>query len=307
METATTLPAIVPVEPQIMKNETNFVWNYESIEQYLSSVTAKYAHLVVTDENVEDMGKAKREVTSLRTHLQKFERATKTKLKKPAEDFSLQCRELYRIIAAVETPLDTQLQQYDDKRIAELKAQINSELRAKAAAVDVREETLEAFEFNPKWTNKTAKWSDIVIDIDHEIVRLKSLQQAQDDREQLRKDRQEMVLAYVETANTKYALHTPLQAAEFMKNELLDQGLSSIKETIFSAAQNIKAVETAAVQQTDSKQQDTPPLPPLPPIPSSSGDYKDMIVTIHHVHMGDYDRVCAMLDKVSYPYDIELR
>jgi hypothetical protein len=307
METATTLPAIVPVEPQITKNETNFVWNYESIEQYLSSVTAKYAHLVVTDENVDDMGKAKREVTSLRTHLQKFERATKTKLKKPADDFSLQCRELYRIIAAVETPLDTQLQAYDDKRIEALRGAIDRELQAKAAAIGVRPDTLNNFQFNPKWTNKTAKWSDIVIDIDHEIVRLKSLQQAQDDREQLRKDRQEMVLAYVETANTKYALHTPLQAAEFMKNELLDQGLSSIKETIFSAAQNIKAVETAAVQQTDSKQQDTPPLPPLPPIPSSSGDYKDMIVTIHHVHMGDYDRVCAMLDTISYPYDIELR
>ena len=307
MDIATTLPAIVPVEPQITKNETNFVWNYESIEQYLSSVTAKYAHLVVTDENVEDMGKAKREVTSLRTHLQKFERATKTQLKKPADDFSLQCRELYRIIAAVETPLDTQLQAYDDKRIEALRGAIDRELQAKAAAIGVRPDTLNNFQFNPKWTNKTAKWSDIVIDIDHEIVRLKSLQQAQDDREQLRKDRQEMVLAYVETANTKYALHTPLQATEFMNSELLDQGLSSIKEAIFSAAQNIKAVETAAVQQTDSEQQDTPPLPPLPPIPSSSGDYKDMIVTIHHVHMGDYDRVCAMLDKLSYPYDVDLR
>jgi uncharacterized protein YutD len=307
MDTVTTLPAIVPVDPQIIKNETTFEWNYEAIQQYLSSVTEKYDRLVVTDENVDDMGKAKREVVSLRTHLQKFERATKTVLKKPAEDFSYQCRNLYGIIAAVETPLNAQLQEYDNRRGDDLKAQISRELKAKSAAVDVRDETLEEFEFNPKWTNKTAKWSDIVVDIDHEVIRLKSLQQANDDREQLRKDRQEMVQAYVDTANAKYGLHTPLKIDEFMSSDLLDQGLSVIKETIFSAAQNIKAVETAAVQQSDIKTQDTPPLPPLPPIPQANGNYKDMIITIHHVHMDDYDRVCMALDKLSYPYDVDLR
>ena len=312
MDTVTTLPAIVPVEPQITKNETNFVWNYESIEQYLSSVTAKYAHLVVTDDNVDDMGKVKREVVSLRTHLQKFERATKTKLKKPADDFSLQCRSLYQIIADVEEPLQEQLQQYEDKRIAGVMEAIRREIAAKAQAVGVRDTYLTQVEWNPKWTNKTAKWSETVVEIDHEMVRLKAVQQADDDRQQLLRDRQEMGGMYVVEANTTYRLRTPLEASQVLTEDLLTQGLTDIKAIIFQVAEERKAIEDAVMEPQTVP--DTPPLPPLPPLPQNTmpmtgaGDeYKDMIVTIHHVHMGDYDRVCVMLDKLSYPYDVDLR
>ena len=83
-----------------------------------------------------------------------------------------------------------------------------------------------------------------------------------------------------------------------------------MKAAIFKAAEDRKAIEDAAVQQAAPP---VPPLPPLPPLPKSdppaehTEDYKDMIITIHHVHMGDYDRVCAALDQLSYPYDVALR
>lgn len=310
MNETTTLPALTPVEPQLLSFDAALQWNYTDIEEYLKAVTERYRNLVVTDENAEDMGKVKREVVSLRTHLQKFERSTKTKLKKPVDDFTMQCRNLYQIIAAVEEPLNAQLQIYEDRRIADVKAQIQREVAAKAQALGVREAYLEQVAWNPKWMNKTAKWSETVVEIDHELVRLKAVQQADDDREQLRRDRQEMARMYVEQANAAYALHSPLQVEEILTDDLLSRGLADMKETIFQAAQNIKAIEDAAVQHSAPP---VPPLPPLPPLPKSepsaenTDDYKDMIITIHHVHMGDYDRVCAALDQLSYPYDVALR
>ena len=310
MNETKTLPALVPVEPKLLSFDAALQWNYTDIEEYLKAVTERYRNLVVTDENVEDMGKVKREVVSLRTHLQKFERATKTKLKKPVDEFTLQCRDLYQIIAAVEEPLNAQLQIYEDRRIADVKAQIQREIAAKAQALGVRDTYIEQVVWNPKWTNKTAKWSETVIEIDHELVRLKAVQQADDDREQLRRDRQEMARMYVEQANAAYGLRSPLQAEQFLTDSVLSLGLADIKETIFQAAKEVKAIEDAAVQQAAPP---VPPLPPLPPLPKSeppaenAEDYKDMIITIHHVHMGDYDRICAALDQLSYPYDVALR
>ncbi len=310
MNETTTMPALVPVEPQLLAFDAALQWNYADIESYLKAVTERYRNLVVTDENVEDMGKVKREVVSLRTHLQKFERATKTKLKKPVDDFTMQCRDLYQIIAAVEEPLNVQLQIYEDRRVADVKAQIHREITAKAQALGVRDAYLEQVAWNPKWTNKTAKWSETVVEIDHELVRLKAVQQADDDREQLRRDRQEMARMYVEQANAAYDLHSPLQVEEILTDDLLSRGLADMKAAIFKAAENIKAIEDAAVRKAVPT---VPPLPPLPPLPKAepsaehTDDYKDMIITIHHVHMGDYDRVCAALDQLSYPYDVVLR
>lgn len=311
MNETTTLPALTPVEPQLLSFDAALQWNYTDIEEYLKAVTERYRNLVVTDENAEDMGKVKREVVSLRTHLQKFERATKTKLKKPVDEFTLQCRDLYQIIAAVEEPLNAQLQIYEDRRIADVKAQIQREMAAKAQALGVREAYLEQVVWNPKWTNKTAKWPETVVEIDHELVRLKAVQQADDDREQLRRDRQEMARMYVEQANAFYGLRSPLQTAEILTDTLLSQGLADMKAAIFKAAEDRKSIEDAAVQHSAPP---VPPLPPLPPLPKAepptenvSEDYKDMIITIHHVHMGDYDRVCAALDQLSYPYDVALR
>lgn len=310
MNETTTLPALVPVEPKLLSFDAVLQWNYTDIEEYLKAVTERYRNLVVTDENVEDMGKVKREVVSLRTYLQKFERSTKTKLKKPVDDFTMQCRDLYQIIAAVEEPLNAQLQIYEDRRIADVKAQIQREIAAKAQALGVRDAYIEQVAWNSKWTNKTAKWSETVVEIDHELVRLKAVQQADDDREQLRRDRQEMARMYVEQANASYDLHSPLQVEEILTDSLLSQGLADMKAAIFKAAENIKAIEDAAVQQAAPP---VPPLPPLPPLPKAeppaehAEDYKDMIITIHHVHMGDYDRVCAALDQLSYPYDVALR
>ena len=310
MNETTTLPALVPVEPKLLSFDAALQWNYADIEEYLKAVTERYRNLVVTDENVEDMGKVKREVVSLRTHLQKFERATKTKLKKPVDDFTMQCRDLYQIIAAVEEPLNAQLQIYEDRRIADVKAQIQREIAAKAQALGVRDAYLEQVVCNSKWTNKTAKWSETVVEIDHELVRLKAVQQADDDREQLRRDRQEMARMYVEQANASYGLRSPLQAEEILTDAVLSQGLADMKAVIFKTAEDRKAIENTAVQQAAPP---VPPLPPLPPLPKSdppaehTEDYKDMIITIHHVHMGDYDRVCAALDQLSYPYDVALR
>lgn len=116
MEEITTLPAIQPVMPKIEKQEFNFQWNHEEVKEYLISATEKYAGLVVTDENLKDMEKAKREITSIRTAIQKFQIRGKSELRKPVNVFDEQCKELLKVVNAVEAPLKEQLDKYETVR-----------------------------------------------------------------------------------------------------------------------------------------------------------------------------------------------
>ena len=126
MEEITTLPAIQPVMPKIEKQEFNFQWNHEEVKEYLISATEKYAGLVVTDENLKDMEKAKREITSIRTAIQKFQIRGKSELRKPVNVFDEQCKELLKVVNAVEAPLKEQLDKYETVRRDKLIAQILS-------------------------------------------------------------------------------------------------------------------------------------------------------------------------------------
>lgn len=162
------LPEIVPVNPVITRNEVAFEWNHEEVKKYLQEVTEKYVGLIVTDENLADMEKAKREIVRFRTAIAKFKGDGKRRLKAPADRFARQCDELIRVVEDVEMPISSQLAKYEDARKARLKESIVREYQAKASALGLDMANWQLDE-DSKWYNKTQKWGDTCIAIDRLI------------------------------------------------------------------------------------------------------------------------------------------
>jgi len=326
-QTAEKLPQIIPVEPQITTKPTGIEWNYESVQSYLNQITEKYQNLVVTDENFDDMTKTKSEIVHLRTSLQKFEVQGKRILKQPTTDFTNECAKLYKIISGVENPLEEQLQVFEDKRVAQVSADINGEFTKKAEAAGIREEFTKEFQIVDKWLNKTAKWGDTVVAIDQEVARILTVQKESDDAIARHAERREFAGLYIEKANMQYNLKSPLDPAVEITDELLDMTVTEIKAKIFETAEERHNIELAAMKHADVPPAMEPPeipvinpavmditMPSMPPINEYSApptnapmDYKDMVITMHRVNMADYDRICMALDTLAYRYDVELK
>ena len=295
MEEITTLPAIQPVMPKIEKQEFNFQWNHEEVKEYLISATEKYAGLVVTDENLKDMEKAKREITSIRTAIQKFQIRGKSELRKPVNVFDEQCKELLKVVNAVEAPLKEQLDKYETVRRDKLTAQISREYAAKATAVGLLEKYWQ-LDIDEKWLNKTAKWSETCVSIDH----LKA---------ELIDSRKEIRDLCIEKANIKYNLASPINADDVLNDtEIIDASVSEIKARIEAFARNRKEVEERARLAKEEVNQEEE----VPTIDEKEGIQKktDIIVTFHcrnDTEIQTVNEAINLIDGISFDMKVEVK
>lgn len=297
---------IIPaVEPKIISEVLPVKTNFEDVEAYLSNLVEKYTGLVVTDENQKDMEKTLREVVSIRTGIQKFEINGKRQLKKPVDDFARQCKNLLAIVNSVEAPLKEQLNVYENKRRDELQAAIGREFTAKADAAGLREE-YRLFEIPERWFNKTAKWSETCIDIDHVVSDLYSQQVTADNLAELKETRREMGIAYINTVNAEYNLATPL-TPDILADAVLEKPNAEIKGFIRQAAERQSEIESAA-RTTSAPAPVTPSIAP-PPIPQTTGWPRTMILTISLQNELDYQSMQDFLYEMpaNIKYDTEIR
>lgn len=301
MKTIEAEAIIIPaVEPKIISEVLPVKTNFEDVEAYLSNLVEKYTGLVVTDENQKDMEKTLREVVSIRTGIQKFEINGKRQLKKPVDDFARQCKNLLAIVNSVEAPLKEQLDIYENRRRDDIRAAIEREWEAKADAAGLRAEYRE---LDPlaAWFNKTQKWSDTCIEIDHIISERKSAQTTADNLAELKETRREMGTAYIDAVNTEYKLATPL-TPEILTDAVLEKPNSEIKGFIRQAAERQSEIETAA------RTADTPVHIAPPPIPQTTGWPRTMILTISLQNELDYQSMQDFLYKMpaNIKYNMEI-
>lgn len=308
MEEITTLPAIQPVMPKIEKQEFNFQWNHEEVKEYLISATGKYAGLVVTDENLKDMEKAKREITSIRTAIQKFQIRGKSELRKPVNVFDEQCKELLKVVNAVEAPLKEQLDKYETVRRDKLIAQISREYAAKATAVGLLEKYWQ-LDIDEKWLNKTAKWSETCVSIDHLIASQKEFQAADSAKAELIDSRKEIRDLCIEKANIKYNLASPINADDVLNDtEIVDASVSEIKARIEAFARNRKEVEERARLAKEEVNQEEE----VPTIDEKEGVQKktDIIVTFHcrnDTEIQTVNEAINLIDGISFDMKVEVK
>lgn len=248
------MPTVVLVEPEITESNLSFKWNFEKVKNSLEAFTEKYKGLVVTDDNLKDMEKARREVVHIRTALSKFRADGRRKLKEPSDRFSKQCDELIAVVTDVEMPINQQLEVYEEKRREELKERITSEYRAKASnmGLDIRFWQLDMPE---RWFNRTQKWSETCNDVDRLIKDQLVHQKEVEGLEELNKAKKDLMNSTIEAMNIKYELKTPLTPVAVFgsQSNVFDYSLTDIKEMIESKAKAQKEMEDRAVQMAKEK------------------------------------------------------
>lgn len=319
-ETVQKLPELIPVQPEMFEVAIKSDWNKTSVQEYLLAVTERYKGLVVTDENVDDMAKTLREIVKLRTSLKSFKTKGMKQLKEPANNFSYEVDKLMDIVTDVELPLKTQLDGYEKKRQEELEAKFSKEIELKAQAAGLRDEFVRDFNVDPRWYNKTYKWSQICKDIDAEISRLSESQRLSDERVALIAERRDMAQEHINLANEKYALSTPITLSIFTETDLTERTLPEMKEIVYARAQRQHDIEQKAVEEKlrleSMKQEEQPePAPEVVPDPHEEAVNEasaettpktvDVEIVFHEVPPGMVDILYDRLDDIGFKYDVK--
>lgn len=204
--------SIVPVEPKVVST-VSFQWNFDEVKDYIKAITEKYEGLLVTDENVADMRKAKGELVSLRTSITKFGKKEKAELKAPYEQFAKEIGELEEIVRGREQGLDEQLEKYDEARKNEVLSKIKAAYSKEAEKQGLPYENYHLI-VEPKWFNKTAKWADVEKAISEQVAEQVKALHEEEMAKKLRAAQEASAGLYCELASLKAKLKTPITIAD---------------------------------------------------------------------------------------------
>lgn len=267
------------IEPRITVNQLDFQWNYEEVKAGLSAFADKYKGLIVTDENLPDMEKARREIVHARTSITKFKTEGKKKLMEPANKFASQCDGLLAVVQEVEMPIVAQLRKYDEQRKEQMVARINEyyQRRASEMSLDMKYWP-ESLPIQAKWLNKTQKWEDTCGDIDSIILGQINQQREDEAREELERQekehrealeaqkrameeqrkamkaqrnemeavKKEAANMFITMANEKYGLSSKISFREVFHRSIADLSTEDMKKAIDDYAKKRKEIEEKA-------------------------------------------------------------
>lgn len=249
------------IEPKITEKDIKVAWNNDEIKAALAAALEKYRNLLVTDENVKDMERARREVGSFRVKIETFKRRGRAELRKPMENFSAQCDELLALVKQVEEPLAAQLVHYEQERQNAMVERIMHAFKSICAEMGVRPE-FQAMTGTPRWLNRTQRFIDTVEDLKKEAAICLQQQKEADAREELKAMRREILTMYA--AKESEGLSTPVTLDEFTP-DILDIPVEQAKKLLAEKVDMRRKVEEAA----RSPQFDA--VEPVEPAPENAG------------------------------------
>lgn len=222
-----------------------FAWNFEELKADLSGRIEKYRGLVVTDENLQDMEKTKREIAGLRVKIGKFKTQVKSELDKPYKKFESQIKELLLIVEDAEKPISEQLDVYEEARKEEKSRKIRNFIAMKAADIGLEQQYTSQIVVADKWLNRTQKWSDTEDDVLERIARMFETQRQDREAAAFRAEKVEMAKFMCETLSKDLA--TPLTFAE-IENRIDNFNLAELKEHITNLVASRKEREEKAAR-----------------------------------------------------------
>lgn len=249
------------MELQVLESDFKFAWNFEDVKASLADYTEKYVGLVVSEDNLKEMEATGREVASLRTKVEKFRKAVKADMDKPYKAFEKQVDELKTIISNIENPIKDQLQKYEDERIAKVKDELLKYVTETAKSIGLREDNAH-ISILAKWTNRTAKKTDvrqeICVELDHRLAE----QRNEDNRIYLEKQKEELLTQLCASNSELFSLQTPLIPREIKHltndaqlNELADIVKNECKERAERELKVANSVMQATIPQAQPEVQ----------------------------------------------------
>lgn len=221
------------ITPVITENQLSFVWNVEDIKKQLAEQLEKYNGLVVTEDNYEEMGKARREIVKFRTAIKAFGDEQKRALKGPYDKFVAELKDVLLEVERVEKPLVEQLTYFDEQEQREKQAKIEAIITEKIELYGLRQEYQHLIDRDPRWwRNKTSKLSDVAANIEEQVKALIQRQQADDDMAKIQEEKRGMLEFAYEVMLEQYDLTTPIEfdvLYPVMQNMPLDQAKEYLK------------------------------------------------------------------------------
>lgn len=177
------LSEIVNEESVIVEPNTTLVFktNFSELEAKLKKALAKYKGIKVTDSNFEQCKFIQKECASLRILLEnKRKEAIKMYIELPKNKLNAEFEAFMKLIAEVEDSLKEQFDVYDQERREQLTVIYNGYITEFAEKYSVRDEFVAKVELKKQYFNKTAKESDVIKDIEQQVLECKKAQDEYD-------------------------------------------------------------------------------------------------------------------------------
>ena len=231
------------------KSVSEFEWNRDVVVGWAKEYAARFVGLMVSDENLKDMEEAKKELSSKRRRLDDFRKQEKAKMEGPIKKFEAEVKEVIAIIDAVETPIAEQVKKFEDQRRCEQSTEVAGWIRSAVDENQLRKKFADQIVIAESWTNRTAVKSKVKTEILNRVSALLQLQQAEDQAEEMRRQREEMAVTMCKLQSEAAGLAKAITPADIYG--IANLTLSDLPSAITTAVTRRKESEQAAIERAE--------------------------------------------------------
>lgn len=163
---------LVQAEPVVM--------DYETMKEKLSATLEQYQGIEVTEATLKTCKDKQKEVVAIRNQLDDFRKAVKKRYQEPLQIFEDQVKAMIGMVKDVETPLKKGIKEFDDLRRAEKKELAERIIDELVGEYELKEKYSGHVELKSKYTNLTAKESEVRADVEAQCMALKRQQDSEE-------------------------------------------------------------------------------------------------------------------------------
>lgn len=221
-------------------------WDKNFWLKWANQFSVNYTGLLVTEENLKDMEEAKRELSDKRIRLDAFRKQEKAKMEGPIKTFESEVKEVIAVIEAAELPLKLQIQKFEDQRRCEQATEVAGWIRSAVDENLLRKKFADQIVIAESWTNRTAVKSKVKTEILNRVAALLQLQQAEDQAEEMRRQREEMAIMMCKLQSEAAGLAVAIEPKDIYG--ISNLALSDLPAAITTAVTRRKDSEQAAIE-----------------------------------------------------------
>lgn len=149
------------------------VWNYEELKENLTVALADYKDRVYTEDTIGDAKEDRAKLNKLKTAIDNERKNRKKEYMQPFEKFESQAKEIVAIIDEVSTGIGTQLDAFEEQRVAKKKELIQSLFDEIISNYDGVEFVTCGMISDIKWLNKSVSEKAIAAEITAKLDQIK--------------------------------------------------------------------------------------------------------------------------------------
>lgn len=225
-------------EIQLTKQLPIINMNYEEVKNSLEATINKYKGLVVTEEALKDCKATQKELSKIKTTLDKYRIAIKKEMLVPVTEFEKQCKELVGMVADAEAPIKEGILIFDNQTRQKKAEWAETVLEDTILKYNLQEEYKKQINISDITINLSNSKKSIEEEIETKVKALAAAQQLEEDR---KNNCYEVIKATLETVNKDLSI--PFVTEDFNKFVEMGWEVSQIIREINNRVDMIKKTE----------------------------------------------------------------